>query len=361
MNNPFLVKYNQRDDYYYIDENCSINKLVLAKLPLDGIEDSLKGEKAGYVINAKNILKDIKDNADKLGLNLDNSSDYDLMKEVADRFMDDDESVRECALGIAKKYGYRLGLILLILKTGLQENKDARPDWTEEHWQYWAQLDRLILAGGLTHTVFGEKLRTYANEIFKMAGVEPYDILLFNDATHLGVKGCATLIKERHVSNLVFDFGQTRIKRSLITLRQNEIKEQLFLESFDSKHMQFATKDEEERKTEGNNLHQHIKKIIVGTYNELKDYHTIGDEIVISIASYVIDGKLNDHRGGYAKLSSVTDNYENYLIDEIEKETGRRFKIKFVHDGTAIALYFKEYKNTVCLSLGTAIGVGFPS
>lgn len=361
MNNPFLVKYNHRDDYYYIDENCSINKLVLAKLPLQGIEDSLQGEKAGYVINAKNILKDIKEKSDVLKLDVDNASDYDLMKEVADRFIDEDETIRECALGIARKYGYRLGLILLTLKTGLQENRDARIDWNDQHWEYWSQLDRIILAGGLTHTVFGEKLKIYANEIFKMADVDPYDILLFNNAAHLGVKGCATLIKERHTSNLVFDFGQTRIKRSLITVRNNEIKEQVFLESYESKHMQFATKDEDERKSEGMKLHQYIKSTIIDTYNELKDCHNIGQDIVISIASYVIDGKLNDHRGGYAKLSSVTDNYEKFLAKELEKELQKKFNIKFVHDGTAISLYFKEYKNTVCLSLGTAIGVGYPS
>ena len=39
MKNPFLGHYNQRDDYYYSDENCSINKVVLAKLPISGIED----------------------------------------------------------------------------------------------------------------------------------------------------------------------------------------------------------------------------------------------------------------------------------------------------------------------------------
>ena len=172
MNNPFLVKYNQRDDYYHIDENASINKLVLAKLPIEGIEDELKGEKAGYIFNAKNILKDIKDKHRELKLNLDNVSDFDLMKEAADRFMDEDENVRNAALDIAKKYGYRLGLILLTLKTGLKENKEARDDWQDKHWEYWAGLDRVILAGGLTHTVFGEKLKTYANEIFEMAGVE---------------------------------------------------------------------------------------------------------------------------------------------------------------------------------------------
>lgn len=360
MNNPFLVKYNQRDDYYHIDENASINKVVLAKLPVEGIEDDLKGEKAGYIFNAKNILQDIKNSHKELKIDITNLNDFDIMKEAADRFMDEDEEVRNAAINVAKKYGYRLGLILLTLKTGLKENREARDDWQDEHWEYFANLDRVILAGGLTHTVFGEKLRVYANEVFKIAGVKPYDLLLFNNAAHLGVKGCATLVKERHTSNLIFDFGQTRIKRSLITVNKGEITNQIFLESVDSKYMQFATKSLEERKEIAENLHVYIKNIIKNTFEELSSYN-IGNEIIISIASYVIDGKLNDHRGGYAKLSSLTDNYEKYLTKELEKELNRPINIKFVHDGTAIALYFKEYKNTVCLSLGTAIGVGYPS
>lgn len=361
MNNPFLGHYNQRDDYYYLDENCSINKVVLAKLPVEGIEDELKGEKAGYILNTKTILNEIKDRSKELNINLDRVSDFDLTKEVADRFMDADEGVRECAFSIARKYGHRLGLILLTLKTGLKENREARPEWTDECWEYWAQLDRVILAGGLTNAIFGEKLKTFAIEVFRMADVEPYDILLFNNSSHLGVMGCATLIKESYKSNLIFDFGQTRIKRSLITVKNKKIVDEVFLQSCDSMHMKYGIKDEEECRQEGMRLHEYVKTVIIDTYNEIKDYSNVGNEIIISIASYIIDGKLNDHRGGYAKLSLVSDDYEKFLSQELKKELKKPIKVKFVHDGTAIALHFKEYRNTVCLSLGTAIGVGFPS
>ena len=213
----------------------------------------------------------------------------------------------------------------------------------------------------MTNAIFGEKLKTFANEVFKMANVKPYDILLFNNSSHLGVMGCATLIKESYKSNLIFDFGQTRIKRSLITVKNKEIVDEVFMQSCDSKYMKYGIKDEEERRQEGIKLHEYVKTIIIDTYNELKDYSNVGNEIIISIASYIIDGKLNDHRGGYAKLSLVSDYYEQYLSEELEKELKKPIKVKFVHDGTAIALRFKEYKNSVCLSLGTAIGVGFPS
>ena len=34
--------------------------------------------------------------------------------------------------------------------------------------------------------------------------------------------------------------------------------------------------------------------------------------------------------------------------------------IRLVHDGTAAALYYKGAKNAVCITVGTAFGVGFP-
>lgn len=52
--------------------------------------------------------------------------------------------------------------------------------------------------------------------------------------------------------------------------------------------------------------------------------------------------------------------YDRYLEDDLYRITDKHFKIKFIHDGTAMAAAFKEYKNSVCISLGTCFGVGFP-
>ena len=42
MKNPFI--HIDEKDGQYLAENCSLNGLVLAKLPVQGIEDSLQGK-----------------------------------------------------------------------------------------------------------------------------------------------------------------------------------------------------------------------------------------------------------------------------------------------------------------------------
>lgn len=66
------------------------------------------------------------------------------------------------------------------------------------------------------------------------------------------------------------------------------------------------------------------------------------------------------NRGGYGKLGLISDNYEEHLSNEIRKKTGKNFKIKIIHDGTAISANFMDIKNVASISLGTAFGIGFP-
>ena len=73
-----------------------------------------------------------------------------------------------------------------------------------------------------------------------------------------------------------------------------------------------------------------------------------------------MDGKIYDARGGYAKLCTLSHNYAGYLAAALEKRLHRGIIIKLVHDGTAAALYYKGAKNSVCITAGTALGVGFP-
>ena len=67
-------------------------------------------------------------------------------------------------------------------------------------------------------------------------------------------------------------------------------------------------------------------------------------------------------------LTIVGSNYPSKILseflfcleDDLYKFTKKHFRIKFIHDGTAMAAAFKEYENSVCISLGTHFGVGFP-
>lgn len=351
MNNPFLKKLDGID-YLYLDQNCSINKIVVAKIPyIRGIEEEIRGKCAKDIFSTKIIVDYIKRYADKLNIDIDNVKENDLPKEVEKWFYKEECKQKEIAEKIVKKFGYRLGICLLVLKTGLKENKKARKEWTDEQWDYLSKLKNIILVGGLASGEFGEKLKYYALEIFRFANCKPYNILLFPNASQLGVSGCTRLIKEHNKdkTNIIFDFGQTFMKRCIFNKGNMQM-----LQSVHSKYMKCDTYKD------ANKLHEHIVETIVDTYNEANQYGNMADEIIISIANYTIGGKLNSVRGGYAKLSSIADNYANFLEDELEKKIKTRVKITLIHDGTAIAMNFSKYKEAICISIGTVFGMGCP-
>lgn len=362
MNNPFIQS-SKNGKVRYLTPQCSINKLVIKKLPIYGLDDEIEGKPVNEIFSTQIILTEIEKYKESLGAD-PNADKNELFFFLQAALKGEEESESFIiAKNIVKKFGVRLGIILLTLKTGNEENKKERQDWTNAHWDYWHNIKSIILVGGLTSGTFGELLIEYAKQVFDRAAVEPYDIIVFENATHVGTMGCAKLITNPDGWNVVMDFGQTNIKRSVIKRRNNEIADVVSFSSMQSQYMQLNIDNEEEKREIAFQLHKYLINAIVKTYKEsekLKDVNIIGDEIIISIASYIVDGKLNDERGGYAKLATLYPNYAECLSEEVSGRLKRQVKVKLVHDGTAVALHFSDYKNAVCITLGTYFGVGFP-
>lgn len=359
MKNPFIHSTNGIE---YVAENCSLNNVVLKRLPVYGIEDSIQGKTATEIFSTKRIISDVKQNADRLNIDLSVTEDRQIPQVFFNLLEDEtvEKSIRNTAENLVKTFGYRLGAILAVLKTGYSENKLARQEWSEECWQYWANVKNIIMVGGLTHGEFGKKIIFYALQLFKKAGIEPYNILIFENATHVGVMGSANLIKEKNGINIVMDFGQTNLKRSVVKRVNGEITDVGTLSSLPSKYMESKITDMEEGILKAKQLHQYLIKVIADTYITVAKRHTVGNEIVISIGNYVKNGELNSRRGGYAKLSMLYSNYAECLSEELSGVLRKNIKVTLVHDGTAVALYFKESSNSVCITMGTGLGVGFP-
>lgn len=358
MNNPF-VKTAGDGVTKYIDSQCSINRVVLAKLPLSSIEDDIEGMDAKSIFSTRSIVSGIRSAADKCGIDLDGMYDSDLPPFIEAQYMDEHSPFHDEAVGILKKFGHRLGLILLTLKTGLPENRRAREDWQDEHWEFYKAVKKIILVGGLASGNFGRALKKYSDEIFEMAGVEPYELVLFDESSHFGVMGCATCIRAENSANILFDFGQTNIKRAIVKIENSKVVHIENLENRPSWFMMDDITDQEALRQEAVKLHNNLLTIIADTYESVSQRYELGDEIVISIASYTVGGVLNDRRGGYAKLAMLAPNYGNYIEEELRKLLKRNITVRLIHDGTAVAYYFRNEKDAVCMSIGTAFGVGF--
>lgn len=351
ISNPFL--YNGA-----ITKRSSINRLVLHKLPLDGIEDSIKGKTGFEVFSTDLIIEEIKSHAKELSLQLDKIEAKELPIYLSQALESKDSSIRARAEKIAELFGKRLGLIFLTLKKGEKENRDYRQDWEDKHWDYWSKVQKVILAGGLASGILGKRIKDWVEHIFMLANEKPYEIILPKTTSNAALVGCSSYIKESNSVNLVFDLGQSYIKRGIAFIKDGSLQDLENLSKVPSKHVDWEEQDEAIERSEGYKLHEYLVNTIYHTYLEA-DKGPIGSEIVISIANYVNNGVLLDNRGGYAKLTYLADNYEKYLAEAISKKLNRDMQVKLVHDGTAVAAAFREYGDAVCISLGTAFGVGF--
>ena len=354
-NNPFISKTEHNSEY--LTANCSLNKVRFAKLPLSGVADEMVGKQMKELFGAGIITDEIERNADALGIDLAKYPRTDLPKILDEKI---DEGNEE-ALRIARMFGNRLGMFLLVLRTGLPENRVAREDWGDEHWAYWANVDTIYLVGGIASGRLCDYMLEIVRELFEKANVPMYKIVRNDNSSEVGARGCLTQVEGKEEVHLLFDFGQTTMKR-LIAVRNPEDKEETLIKlpSKKSIHMDWYIENERERIRQAEELHRYIVKSIIETYNEALKYGTVGWEIVISIASYVMDGKIYDARSGYAKLCELSDNYAGYLAATLEILLDRSIMVKLVHDGTAAALYYKGAENAVCITAGTAFGVGFP-
>lgn len=362
MQNPFLNRVSDPNKSDYLTSVCSINRIKLQKLPIYGIDDEIEGLTVKEFFSTKLVTDEIKKSADILKIDLDSTPEKRLPRLLAKKLDDKDKEISDEALRIIRKFGNRLGLLFLALKKGEPENRQAREDWTEKHWEYWKQISDIILVGGLASGKMGEILRDQVNYIFSLENIVPYNIHLYDNSADVGVLGCATQISANEGVNVVMDFGQTSIKRCFVTKRRGEITEIKTLEPYPSKYMDWEMPSEEEKLRQAKKLHKYLIKAIEDTYNTAKKMTKTepNSEIVISIASYTVDGALNAERSGYAKLCSLGANYAECLWWDLSGSLRKDVIVKLIHDGTAIALNFSDRKNTVCLSLGSYFGVGFP-
>lgn len=359
MNNPFIY-YDKTKKTEYIDHSCSVNRVRIAKLPVKGIEDSIEGLKANQIFSAKLISEEILSSAKKMRVELPNYSFRELPRFLSDAVLSDNIRGRRLASAVTTKFGNRLGLILLTLKQGLQENREARDDWDDKHWEYWANIKDVILTGGLAGGLLGKRFKEQIHYVFDLAGVKPYNISLFENSSHIGAMGCSRIIRESDKTFAVLDFGQTNIKRCIIRKRGGELASITTLNTLPSMNMDLTFRNTQENYDRALELHRYLLNVICDSCKNLELDEREQGEVIISIANYVIGGELNPNRGGYAKLHLLSEDYADLLSHELSSRMHRQYRVRLVHDGTANALNFAGKEDAVCISIGTAFGVGFP-
>lgn len=357
--NPFLLR-SEIDQTEYVTPRVSLNRAVMAKCPVAGIEEGLDGKRFKDLFSPEAIVSEMRRVSRYYGVDYSHLPDFALPKELDKALKSEDVRYRQLAERITLKYGNRLGLLLLTLKTGLPENRDARADWDDSCWEYWKKLDTVILLGGLASSRLGRRLKERVQYVFDHAGVKPYNIVLFENGAYLGVMGLGQRLMKDESMSLIFDLGQTYFKRAVLKKSGGIISGINTLDSLPSRYMQIDFEDEGDKMAFAYDLHNYILNIITSTYKEASETAELSRRLLISIANYTHSGILNPIRGGYSKLSILAKNYADLLNEQLSGELRRDIEVRLVHDATATALYFSDIPNSVCLTLGTGFGIGFP-
>ena len=359
MTNPFMAK-SEYDATEYLTPRVSLNRAVMAKCPVKGVEEGLEGRNFTEIFSPGAIVAEMRRVSRYYGVDYSHLPDSLLPRELDKALVSEDVRYRQMAKRIVRKFGNRLGLLLLTLKTGLPENRQARDDWDNRCWDCWRDLETVILLGGLASSILGRCFKEYVRYVFDRAGVKPYHIMLFENGSYLGVMGLGERLMDDNTSSLILDLGQTYFKRAVLTKSDGIVSNINTFDSLPSRYMRIPFEDEGDRLAYAYDLHNYIVNIVSSTYKEASLTTELSDTILISIANYTHSGVLNKTRGGYAKLSQLTDNYAALLEETLSGELRRDIRVKLVHDATATALYFSDIPKSVCITLGTGFGVGFP-
>ena len=353
VDNPFL-KDNR------LAKNASLNRLKIVDIPNINIDYEVKGKLGSEIMSHERLIEYIKKDAKRLKLDLDNISESKLPIYLNKSLESNDLEVRLAAENIARRLGRNLGHILLVLKRGDEINQKARKDWNHKHWAYWKEVEKIIFTGGLCNGNLGKRFKYYIEEVFAEADTAKYKIRIAKKPSLVSIIGAARHTPKQCNTALVFDFGQTLIKRSVAKYQEENLKEIYQLSSMESRHVKkwrFENKAEEKIKAE--KLKDYIISVIEKTWNEVESQgFKPCSTIAISIADNLVNGKFTG--GGYGKLRLIKEDVQQLISKKISDIVGRKIELLFIHDGTAAADAFAGVKDSAMITLGTAIGIGFP-
>lgn len=265
------------------------------------------------------------------------------------------DTVKRKANDIAVKYGYRLAKVLSTLMNPSLESVSNRTNWTSSHWAFWASIRHIYLVGGLVAQPLIDIFNTCIIDEFRRQQISNVTVTFVSDSQHLGTKGMATEID--HGEYVLFDFGQTHIKRAYVVKNHSKIVKDQVLSPVMSQYLEYKNTPIEAVKELAVELDEFIVDTILHTANEVGFQ---GNDFYISIANYVHGGAIYSNRGGYGKLAYLAANYQVHLQQRLHQRLHRSVRVRLFHDTSAMALLFRNEDHCAVISLGTAFGIAFP-
>jgi hypothetical protein len=331
----------------------------IAGLPGVRLEGDIEGKRGFDLLSTKALIEIIGENADRLMLR--DVQAWEMPLKLDDCFESGRQEVREAAEDVARRYGHRIGYLLATLKRGDTVNRRARPEWDDSYWQHWAGIRRVYLGGGLVSGRMAPKAIGYARGVVAEAGVSDCEIYLSEYPSQLPLIGAARSGPQGVGMMAVFDFGSSFTKSALASYENGTL---VALSVLPRK----ATSPGQEGgsvETQAVGLANFMVRTMAETW--LSAYHSgseLGQEIIATVASYLINGQPDATQAGkYGELRHVSPDIGGWFSDEVSSCVGQDIRVRLLHDGTAAAMTYAgpEARETAVITLGTALGVGYPT
>jgi hypothetical protein len=312
----------------------SLNGLVFAELPAD-FPQAYWGKKGYDFLSSLALNRRISEHL--ASLELEESDDAALRLAFFVRLEDGNPT----AISIMEQMGQALGLILLTLHDATEANRLANPSKDAAYWDYWGRVNQVYIGGGLASGKAGEIMAHEAQKL--CSGIR---VIAAEHPQYLPLMGAARYVPTGR-SALILDFGGSLVKRAIA-----HYEDELFVALDVLEALPFIAQDDKP---------QAIFEAFVSILAEA--YRPVESPIIpVSIAAYV-DEKgqpYHNQHGIYMQMASLSDNLPHLLSSTLSKRIGRDVHVKLLHDGTAAASFFSPLENAAVITIGTAIGSGYP-
>lgn len=254
---------------------------------------------------------------------------------------------------VIEAYGRHLASIIRTLFKPSELSKKNHLEWKDIHFDYWASIKTLYLAGGAIIDPFIEPFKLAVEHELTKHNISK-NIIFLSHSDDLGIRGMMS-IYQKMGTLILLDLGQTSIKRAIYT--RNDVKhEHIKLPNIPAQHLFSKDPLHDDVLASAELLHQYLVSLI---HDIIIDHRIEPDTIYISIANYVKQGCLQPGRHSYGMLDVLGHPYDQYLQDALAKILPYPLQVKLFHDASAMALNFINQEKAAIISVGTAFGVGF--
>jgi hypothetical protein len=349
-------------DPAHLTPAASLNRMRIVDLPGIALPPAIRGRTVYEFLSAAALAERLRQQGLALGLDGLRNGDTDtILRRFDGCFSADDPHVRALAEAEARRFGQSLGYVILTLRRGDPVNRQARPDWDDSYWQQWAAVTTIHLGGGVVSGRLGPHLVAHASRTVQQAGMNDCVIRLAAHPTLLPLIGAARTVPPASQAALVFDFGQSFVKRACANYRGGTLTG---LTLFPPVPIRAITSSIHAvpTATQVRQLGERVAAIMNAIWRLAEaDGEHPAPLCCASIASYMRDGQPLPRQGGpYAALHLLSPNLEQWLSQRLTEQRGRPVTVQLIHDGTAAARAQAGTARAAVITLGTALGIGFP-